>query len=451
VNRSGREEDLYFTDGIHEEILGRLSAMGGVRVIARPSVMRFRDSVQAAPDIATALGVRYLLGAGLMRARDKVRINVQLMDARADQVRWAETYERDLTMENLLSVQAEIAYRVATELEAVLTPEEKARIRAPLTENLEAYDLYLVGRHRWVTRSSEMLRRAIVFYGAAIEKDPDFALAWAGLADAWTALPFYEPMSALEAYTRARDAARKALELDDGLAEVHTALGGQAFYYEWDWDQAEAHLLRALELNPNYAQAHLWLSLVHSIRGRLDQAIASIGAGIRLNPLGNNYHGHLAQYLFNAGRLDEALAVFRTLEEFDPPIPTDLLSMSFFLNHQGSEEEASRVIRRWGQAVRYPRAERLPLVLRAFQAPELTKEALAVLEDLRRTTGLQAGFLACFYLNLHDSAEALEVLGEAIAQRHTMVPFLGMTRYFPRLSQHPELVAALQGAGIPIR
>lgn len=451
VNRSGRQEDLYFTDGIHEEILGRLSGIGGLRVIARPSVMRFRESNLAARDVAAELGVRYLLGAGLLRAQDKVRINVQLMDTELDHLIWAETFDRSLSMETLLSVQSEIAHRVATELEAALTPEEEARIQAPLTGDLEAYDLYLLGRHRWVTRSSDMLRRAIRYYQAAIEQDPTFALAWTGLADAWTALPWYEPIPALDAYARAREAAQRALELDDALAEAHTARGGQAFYYEWDWDRAEAHLRRALELNPNYAQAHQWLSMVQSVRGHLDQAIESIERGISLNPLGNNFHGSLAAYLFCAGRTEEALLVFRKAETFDPPTPMDLLSMALVLSRQELPGEASRVIRRWGASIGYPRPERLPLVIRAFSVPELTGEALAILEDLRKATGLQAGFLACLYLSLNAPAETLNILKEAIAQRHATVPFLGMTRYFPKLSTDPDLAAALREAGIPIR
>jgi len=413
--------------------------------------MRFRDTDQAARDVAQELGVRYLLGAGLLRARDQVRINVQLMDAETDHLLWAETFDRSLSMKNLLSVQSEIARRVAAELEAVLSPEEEARIQAPVTENLVAYDLYFLGRHRWVTRSSEMLRRAIAYYQAAIEQDPTFALAWTGLADAWTALPWYEPIPALDAYARAREAAHRALELDDTMAEAYTALGGQAFYYEWDWDRAEAHLRKAIELNPNYAQAHQWLSMVQSVRGQLDQAIESIERGISLNPLGNNFHGSLAQYLFNAGRTEEALAVYRTAERFDPPIPTDLLTMSTVLLEEGQAHEAFRVIRRWGEVIGYPKPERLPVVLQAFHAPELTRKALAILEDLRQATGLQAGFLACFYLNLHAPAEALEIVQEAIAQRHAVVPFLGLTSLCRGLLRDPVLVSVLQEAGIPVR
>jgi tetratricopeptide (TPR) repeat protein len=412
--------------------------------------MKFRDSPKSMPEIAAELRVRYVLGGGLVRATDSVRINVQLIDAQADDHIWADTYDRALSMENLLSVQSEIAQRVATELEAVLTPEEQDRIRASLTDNFDAYELYLLGRYRFVRRSAENLRGAIRYFEAAIEQDSTFALAWTGLASAWAVLPWYEPVPSREAYTWARDAAQRALELDEGLAEVHTALGTLALYYEWEWETAERHLLRAVELTPNYAQAHHRLGLAHFFLGRHDRAIRSVETAIRLNPLGNNFPGTLAGMLHVAGRVEEALALYRKAEKFDPPIPSDLCVMSLLFLREGLAEEGFRVIQRWGEAIGYPHPERLPLVLRAIEARELTEGALAVLEDVRRTTGLRAGQLAHLYLHLDAPAEALRFVQEGIAERDPALPFLAYPHTRAKVLENPEITAALQEAGVRI-
>lgn len=445
VSRSGRKEDVYFTDGIHAEILTRLSLVGGLRVIARQSVVRFRESPRPAREVAAELDVRYLLEAGLLRSGDAVRIDVRLVDAHTDDCVWAEAFDRALTMENLLRVQSEIAQEVATALEAVLSPKEQDRIRAPVTDNLVAYDLYLLGRHRSEARSAQNLRDSIRYFGAALEQDPGFALAWAGLADAWTARPWYEPVPSREAHARGREAALRALDLDDGLPEAHTALGALTLYYEWAPEEAEGHLVRAIDLNPNHAPAHHFLGLALWARGLRDRSLQSLQEGVRLNPLGNNFHYSLANLLYDAGRPEEASAAYRKAEGLHPPVPYGLVHHCVFSAHEGRSEEARRVIQRWGGLVAYPHPPRLETVVNAIHDDRYTGEALAVLEEVRRATGLRAGDLAVLYLNLDSPAEALRIVQEAIAERHAIVPFFNcaLFRRAPRLAD-PEIVAALR-------
>jgi tetratricopeptide (TPR) repeat protein len=332
-----------------------------------------------------------------------------------------------------------------------LTTEALKRIERKPTEDLEAYDYYLLGRHRWDRRSAENLRKAIRFFEAAIERDSTFALAWTGLADAWIAIPIYEPVISREAYARARDAAQRALDLDEGLAEVHAALGALAMHDEWDWNLAEPHLQRAVELNPSCADAHHWLGLAQRGLGRLDEAVRSMQRGIDLNPLANTFYFSLALPLYEAGRVDDALALFRKAEQLDPPLGWGLQFMSVFLIHQSRPDEAFRIIRKWGELVGYPDPERLHVVLKAVDESELTRVALAVLEDVGTTTGLRAGDLSTFYMNLDAPAEVLRVVRETIAQRHPLAVWFGKSVWSRgRLLENPEIMAALREAGVRI-
>jgi len=236
--------------------------------------------------------------------------------------------------------------------------------------------------------------------------------------------------------------------LDPELAEVHTALGGLALYHEWDWRAAEAHLLRALELNPNYAQAHHFLGMAQSLLGRRGQGIESMKVAISLNPLGNNFLYTLAIWLYDAGSFEEAVAAFRKAEKLEPPVPYGLMNVSSFLFKEGRAEEAFHTLRKWGEVTGYPDPERLPLVLKAREAPELTEAAVALLEDVRKVLGLRAGDLLGLYLHLPAPDVALRIVREAIAARHVMVPFLGMNPTRSRIFELPEVRAELVGVGV---
>ncbi len=447
-NRSGREEDLYFTDGVHDEILTRLAKVGGLRVIARQSVMKFRDSPSTMREIAEELGVRYILEAGLLRAKDTVRINVQLIDTQVDDHKWAETYDHALSMENLLSVASEVAQKVAAEMKAVLSPEEKERIETPLTDNLEAYDLYLLGRYRLVPRSAENIHLASDYYEAALEQDSTFGQAWAGLAMAWAILPFYEPFPSREAYARGREAALRALDLDDGLAEAHAALGALALYHEWDLESAEGHLLRAIELDRNYPETYLWLGTAQCLRGQPELAVESLREGVRLNPLAENFRAVLDFSLICAGRVEEALE-----GTFGEGKGDDIVNPFYLpvLLQQGWDEEAVGMLRRWAENAGYSDPERLDLVVRAFHAPELAEEAVRLVRHFQRTTETKATHFALLYFLFDARPDFLRSVQEAIAAREVEFIHIGPMVGREGLMKYPELAATLEAVGIPFR
>lgn len=452
-NISPSQDDAFFAVGMHEELTNRISKVSGLFVISRTSTEQYRDpsTRPRATEIARTLGgIDYLLEGSARIAGDRVRITVQLIDGRTDGHLWSEVFDDSYSVESSIEVQSEIASQIARALQVGITPEESFRISAVPTEDLEAYQLYLLGLDRFYARSRENLRQAIRYFEAAIQQDSTFAEAWAGLANAWTVVPWYEPIDSREAYAEARVAAEQALRLNEDLAEVHAALGGIALHDDWDWEKAEAHLTRALDLNPNYAQAYHWLSTTHRTMGLRDQAIRELEEGVRHNPLGNNFHYALANYLYDAGRIEEAKAAYQAAAALEPPVAWGLLMMSVFLVQQGWTDDALRGIQRWGEVIGYPNHDRLHVVVRAFEEPELAGEALSILEDVRQERGLLERDMAVVVMNLQTPEENLRLIRELIARRDIMVLSAGLAYTRAKVLEYPEIKAAIEGIGVNI-
>jgi TolB-like protein/tetratricopeptide (TPR) repeat protein len=446
-NRSGREEDVYFTDGMQDQLITHLSKLGSLSVRSLTSVLAFRDSGMPLGEIAGALNARYVIEGGVQRAGGRVRLNIQLIDGATDDHMWADFFDRTLSPDSIFEIQTEIVEKVAEVVQALVTPEERARISAVPTQSLEALDLYLLGRHRLVPRSSENVREAIRYYEAAIEQDSTFAQAWAGVGMAWAILPFYEALPSREAYAPGREAALRAVELDEELGEAHAVLGALALYHEWDWESAERYLLRALELDRNYPEAYLWLGTVQCIQGQPERGVESLREGVRLNPLAGNFRNTLGFTLVSAGRDQEALTLYYGESRERTPRQPMLIPV---LLKQGQEEEAAQLIRRWGESVGYRNAERLDVVVRATRAPELKTEALALVEELRKTVRVRKSELLGLYLLADAPAEAVRTVEEAVAEREVAFIHAGALFSQEWQEKYPEVVDALRAAGIPV-
>ena len=283
-NRSNREEDQFFTDGMHDELLAAISNIRSMRVTSRTSVMGYRDTTKKIPQIAQELGVEHILEGGIQRSGNQVRINVQLIDAATDEHLWAEIYDRELTAANLFAVQSEITKKIADALQAELSTDEQLRIDARPTDNLQAYELYLRGRYLWQRRGDQNIRHAITLFEQAIELDPQFARAWSSLAATHFTLPVYSDAPRSEHYPLAASAARKALAQDDSLAEAYATLGGLADM-DGKWSEAEALFLLAITNESMDSTAHLWYG-EHLVRlGRLDDALEEGMIAYQLDPL----------------------------------------------------------------------------------------------------------------------------------------------------------------------
>src|SRR5262245_2782271 len=316
-NLSRDPDNAYFVEGIQDEILTRLSKIADLKVISRTSTQKYKSAPENLRDVARQLGVAHILEGSVQRSNERVRVNVQLINALTDAHLWADTYDRQLT--DIFAVESEIAKMIAETLQAKLTGSEKALIAAQPTSDTTAYDLYHKGRSLWEKRSGDNLAKAIAFYEQAIARDPKYALAYAGLANSYVLLPLYFSVPQREAMAKAREAALKALQLDPNLAEAHNALGKILNFDDLDLVGAERELQRAIELQPNNATAHQWYGNgpLDSL-GRFDEAIAETKRAVELDPLSPFINTDRAYSLYSARRYDEAMAQAKKTVELDP-------------------------------------------------------------------------------------------------------------------------------------
>ena len=326
-NRSARQDDAFFVDGIHDDILTQLSKISALKVISRTSVERFRETDLSAEQIAEQLGVKSILEGGVQRAGNRVRINVQLIDAGTDTHLWAETYDRELTAENIFAIQTEVSSAIAAALKANLTPAEVARVQEIPTSSLQAWEAYQLGKRRMVSRTSRELAEAEKFFRKAIGLDPKFALAWVGLADTLDLQVSYSGAPRDAALAEAEKSAAKALELDPNLAEAWASAGNVAMD-SLQYVPAEPMFRRAIELNPNYATAYHWFSLLLGPGlGRYDEALLLAEKSAALDPLSPIINLNLGAMLESRGRFGKAEACYRRAIEIDPSMSIGYTSL----------------------------------------------------------------------------------------------------------------------------
>ena len=321
TNRSANPDDAFFVDGIHSDLLAHLSRIDKIRTISRTSVMGYRDSNKSLTEIAGELGVAAILEGGVQRAGTQVRINVQLIDARRDEPIWAEIYDRELTVANLFDIQTEIAARIADGLEATLSPDERSNMRLKSTDNLEAYEAYLLGKQRYALTTFEGFSDALRYFRKAVDIDPNFTLAWVGIADALVKLAGARGFALDVTLDDARAAAETALDLDANSGEAYTSL------CEISWregQQAQAKVLceQALELRPNYPPlSRLYGILLWKDPETMEEALAWREASIRLDPMSAELRRSYATALRALGRVDEAVEQLNKALEIDPDHP----------------------------------------------------------------------------------------------------------------------------------
>ncbi len=315
-NLSHDPENAYFAEGVQDEILTRLAKIADLKVISRTSTQRFKSVPGDLRQIAQQLGVTNILEGSVQKTSDQVRVNVQLINATTDAHLWADTYDRKLT--DIFAVESEIAKSVAETLQAKLTGSAEHVLASRPTENPEAHQLYLKGRYFWNRRTSANLKKAIEYFQQAIDKDPGYALAYAGLADAYVLLPAYAATPPRDDVPKAMAAAKKALQLDDTLAEAHVSLA-QALCEDMQLDQSIKEFQRAIALNPNYATAHHWHAVGPlTFLGRFDEALAEARRAQELDPLSVIINADIGDVLLSARRYDEAIAQFRKAMEMEP-------------------------------------------------------------------------------------------------------------------------------------
>ena len=343
---SSDQQDEYFADGLTEEIINTLSSIPGLKVIARTSVMKYKEASKSVGEIGRELKVGTILEGSVRKAGGRLRITIQLIDVGSESPIWSQKYDREL--EDVFKIQTDIAERVAEALKVQLLTENRTLIQQKAPEDIEAYVLYLRGRYHWSRRNKEDLEKAIAYFGEAIEKDPNYALAHAGMADCYTLMGRHLYLPAKEAFSKARDFANRALELNNDLAEAHTSLAAVLLIYDWEWDAAEDQFKRAIQLNPNYATAHYWHSVLLQTTGRLQESVTAAEKAQVLDPLSPVIGMGVVQAYFFSGQYDKAVEECHRYLDMDPSfvVARDFLVHLHVQNglFEEATEEAKRLL-----------------------------------------------------------------------------------------------------------
>ena len=314
ANRSAREEDVFFVDGIHDDILTQLARIGSLTVISRTSVERFRNTMRSTREIGALLGVRHILEGGVQRAGDSVRINVQLIDVATDAHLWAQTYDRELTTANIFAIQNEISFAIANALQAALSPEERQQLETTPTDNLPALEAYFLGRQAAAKRTTASLAEAARHFERAIELDPGYALAYVGLAETHAMQIMYSDAPTEQQRNLARPLIDRALAIDDRLGEAYLVKA----VLRTDPAEREALYKQGLELAPGYATGHQWYGEFLIYYGRAEEALVQLREAARLDPLSSIIRAKLGDTLQSLGRFDEARESYEASLKLDP-------------------------------------------------------------------------------------------------------------------------------------
>jgi TolB-like protein len=348
-NLTGDPGQDYFSDGLTEEMIAQLGRTDPQRlgVIGRTSVMHYQHKRESLEQIGRALGVHYVLEGSVRRDAGRVRISAQLIQLRDQTHVWARQYDRELS--NLLALQDDIAREIAGEILPALgdpKPSEGGRRTTSSPKTYAAYDLYLRARYFWNKRTGQGFQQAVAHFQQAIDSDPSYPRAYAGLADSYALMSSYSLAPATQLIPRARAAAIRALELDEGLAEAHTSLALIALNYDWDWQAAESGYRRAIQLDPNYATAHHWYAELLAFQGRFDEALAESERARQLDPLSLIIATDRGVILYYARQYDRAIEQLRAVLDMDPNFARGHIIMNAYVE-KGMFEEALAEVRKY--------------------------------------------------------------------------------------------------------
>jgi serine/threonine-protein kinase len=430
-NLSHDPENAYFSEGIQDEILTRLARTAELKVVSRTSTQRFKGSPGDLRQIAQQLGVTNILEGSVQKANDQVRVNVQLINALTDAHLWADTYDRKLT--DIFAVESEISKTIAEKLQARLTGAAEKVLASRPTENPEAHQLYLKGRYFWNRRTTENLKKAREYFQQAIGEDPGYALAYAGLADVLSLLPIYAATPPRDDIPQALAAARKAVELDDSLAEAHTSLAN-ALAENVQFAPAEREFRRALELNPGYATGHQWFGEILEGLGRFDEAVAELRRAQELDPLSLIINSALGDTLGSAGRSKEANEQFRKTLEMDPTFYPTHFMFGQVLELNGDLEAAQIQYAKVSPVDQTPAFLSMMARIHILSGREDEgRKILAELTDRARNGYIPAYPLAVIHLALGEKEEALTLLENSSDERGIFLGTFGSIKTDKRL------------------
>jgi serine/threonine-protein kinase len=444
------ETNDFFSDGLTEEIIMNLSKLKMLKVVARGSVMRFAIEGKSHKQAADELGVQFLLEGSVRRQEKELRITAQLIDTAHDSYLWSETYRG--TMDDVFEIQEKVASQIVSALEVQLSPDERQGLKKRFTENTEAYQLYLQGRFFWNKRSEEGLKTAIKYFEKAIKNDPQYALAWAGIADSYSILGEYGKIPRKELYPLANAAIKKAMEIDDQLAEVHASAAVMLMFENWDWENSEKEFKLAIELNPNYATTYHWFSSWFLSMGRLEEALQMILRAAELDPVSQAIQKDVGLVLYYDNQFDRAIELATKTLEMDPNYSAAYRLLS--LSYQGKEiyDKAIEENQNWGKLTgnRVEADVSLAQIYAVAGRPDEAKELIKTIEDEDYTIGNIYRGLALVYAAFGDDDLTFELLEKSFELREESILNLKVDPKLERFRFDPRFIKLLVKIGVYI-
>jgi TolB-like protein/DNA-binding winged helix-turn-helix (wHTH) protein/Tfp pilus assembly protein PilF len=440
-NVSGDKEQDYFADGMTDELIAHLAKIRSLRIISRTTAMAYKDNRKPLSEIARDLNVDGVVEGTVLRAGNRVRITAELVQVSTDRQIWAESYESPAG--DILTLQGQVASAIVNQISVQLTPDDQKRLASdPRPVNPEAYEDYLKGRYYWNKRSDEGISRAIDYFLAATQKDPGYALGYAGLADCYSVVgsTIVGTMPPAEAGLKAKAAAQKALEIDNSLGEAETSLASVRFNYDWDWPAAASGFQRAVELNPSYATAYQRYSLYLIAMGRVQESVEQINLARQLDPLSLSINFSLGWRLYMARHYEQAIQQLRNTLEMDPNFALAHLVLGETFEQQGDYSQAIMQLQK-ATAV----SPNSPLMLaglgHAYGVAQKPAEARVLLSQLMEQSKKQyvaPFYIALVYAGLGENDNALDWLEKAYADHSNGLLFIKVDPELDTLRSNPR-------------
>jgi TolB-like protein/DNA-binding winged helix-turn-helix (wHTH) protein/Tfp pilus assembly protein PilF len=444
-NLSADKDQAYFADGMTDELIAHLAKIRSLRVISRTSSMEYKGAHKTLSQIARDLKVDSVVEGTVLRSGDRVRITAELVQVATDRHLWAETYESQLG--DILTLQSHVASAIVNEIRVKLTPEDQVRLATTHQVSTQSYENYLKGRYYWNKRSQEGLTKAIDYFQLAIEQDPNYALAYAGLADCYSIIGsvIVGTVPALEVAPKARAAALKSLELDNTLAEAQTSLATVRFNYDWDWNAAASGFRRAVELNPSYATAYQRNSLYLMSMGRTSESIAEMNRAHDLDPLSISMNFSLGSRLYLAREYDQAIEQLRNTIDMDPDFVLPHLVLGQAYEQKRMYDQAITELRRAAD-ISQSSPPAVAALARAYAVSGRTTEARKLLDQLMEQSKkryVSPFYVAIVYAGLGENDQALDWIEKAYQDRSNAIVFAKVDPQLDTLRSTPRFQSLL--------
>jgi serine/threonine protein kinase/Flp pilus assembly protein TadD len=448
TNMSADPENEYFCDGLSEELINALTHIRELKVAARTSAFAFKGKVIDIREVGDKLNVGAVLEGSVRKSGTRLRITAQLINVEDGYHLWSGQFDRE--MKDIFDIQEEIALTIADHLKLKLLKGEKEKILKRYTEDHEAYELYLRGLYFWKRRYERGLQKSLQYFQQAVEKDPGYALAYVGIADAFGILGVYSFMNPDQAYSRARAAANKAVEIDPELAEVHASLGWIAMWYDRNWRAAEELFLKAIAMKPDYAPGHLWYGNLLFCTGRFDEAVREMRTGKELEPLEPAPPTHVAWALYFARRFDESIDELRQVIASDPEFSMAYMWLAATLLAKGSGDQAIAPIRKFVE-LSPGSVMGLGVLGAAYGSagmPDDAHKVLAQLDGLSKDRYVGSLWKAMVWAGLGEKDAVLENLEKAYLERESAMAFLNVWPIFDGVRPDARCQALIKKMGL---